>query len=158
MVSRGSLWSLLVIWASKLLLPGLLDGMLYELDIHDHQQKDCWICLQVRQSFRVAASLKYLPDILQDTEESDWQTANIGKTAFQISCFMEKSARYYGPVGWRWMPTVLQKNFRWLSRKWDVSVNSRVLEVTCNALFVYLDIINILLESLMELKNRSLKL
>ena len=48
---------------------------------------------EVRQSFGVPASWKSLPDILQGTEESDWKTANIN--AFGISCFMEKSARYY---------------------------------------------------------------
>ena len=32
----------------------------------------------------------------------------------------------------------LQKNFGWLSRKWDVSVNSKVLEVAYNVLPVIL--------------------
>ena len=62
----------------KLLLPGLLNGMLYELDMQDPQKNDCWTCLKVRQSFGVP-SWKSLQDILQDTEESDWQTANIGR-------------------------------------------------------------------------------
>ena len=33
---------------------------------------------------------------------------------------------------------MLQKNFGWLSRQQDISVNSRVLEVAYNALTVYL--------------------
>ena len=44
------------------------------------------------------ASWKNLPDILQDTEKCDWQTAYIGRNVFEISCFIERSARYYGPV------------------------------------------------------------
>ena len=51
------------------------------------------------KSFGVLASWKSLPDILQNSEESDWQTVNIGGTVFEISCFMEKSAGYYGPIG-----------------------------------------------------------
>ena len=39
--------------------------------------------------FLVATSYKSLPDILQGTEESDWQTDNIGRTVFEIFCFME---------------------------------------------------------------------
>ena len=81
----------------KLLLPGLLDGLLYKLDMQDLQKNDCWSCLKkVRQFFRVPVSQKSLPDILQDIEKSDWQTANIGETVFEISCFMEKSDGYYG--------------------------------------------------------------
>ena len=87
----------------KLHLPRLFDVMLYELDMQDPQRNDCWTCLKVRWSFRVLAAWKSLPDILQDTEESEWQTANIGRTVFEISYFMEKSAGYYGPVGWKWM-------------------------------------------------------
>ena len=115
----------------KLLLPGLLDVMLYELDMQD-PQKNNWGCLKkVRQSFRVPASWKSLPDVLQDTEKSDWQIANIVGTLFKISCFMEKSVGYYGPVGWRWVP---QHYRRTLS---DISVNSRVFEVTYNGLPAY---------------------
>ena len=39
--------------------------------------------------FGVPALWKSLLDILQDTEESYWQTANTGGTVFEISCFME---------------------------------------------------------------------
>ena len=118
----------------KLLLPGLLD----ELDLQDPQRNDGWTCLKVRRSFGVPASWKNLPDIMHDTEESDWQTANIGRTVFEIFCFMEKSAGYYEPIGWRWVPATLQQNFGWLSRQQNVSVNSRVLEVVCNVLPVNL--------------------
>ena len=75
----------------KLLLSGLLDDMLYELDMEGPQRNDCWTCLKVKPSFRVPALSKSLPDILQATVESDWQTANIGGIVFEISCFMEKS-------------------------------------------------------------------
>ena len=48
------------------------------LDFQDSQKNDCWSCLKkVRQSFRVPVSWKNLPDTLKDTEESNWQTANI---------------------------------------------------------------------------------
>ena len=58
----------------KLILPGLLDGMLYELDIQNPQKNDYWSCLKnVRQFFYVADLWKSLPAILQDTEESDWK-------------------------------------------------------------------------------------
>ena len=70
--------------------------------------------------------------------KSDWQTANIDRTVFEISCFMEKFDGYYGPVGWRLDAPMVQKNFGWLSKQWDVSVNSRVLEVAYNELIVYL--------------------
>ena len=84
----------------KLLLPGLLDAVLYKLDLQDPQNNDCWSCLKkLRQSFKVLVSWKSLPDILQDTEECDWQTAYIDVTVFEISHLTEKSARYYGPVG-----------------------------------------------------------
>ena len=103
--SRGR-WaskSLLMEFAShlgkKLLLPGLLD----ELDMQNPQRNDCWICLKVKWCFRVPDLWKSLQDILQDTEESNWQTANRDRTVFEVSCFMEKSTWYYGPVGWRWM-------------------------------------------------------
>ena len=83
----------------KLLLSGLY-GMLYELYMQDPRKNDRWSCLKkVRQSFRVPASWKSLLDILQDMEESNWQTANIGGTVFEISCFMERSVRY--SVSWR---------------------------------------------------------
>ena len=122
----------------KLLLSGLLDVILYELDMQDPQRNDWWTCLKVRRSFRVSASWKSLLDILQDTEKSEWQTANIGRTVFEISCFMEKFSGYYEPVGWRSVSTKLPQNFGLLSRQQDVSVNSRVLEVCYNALLVYL--------------------
>ena len=106
--------------------------------MRDSQKNDCWSYLKkVRQSHRVPASWKSLSDILQDEEKSDWQTANIGGTVFEISCFMEKSDRYYESIGWKWVPATSQ-NFGWLSRQWDVSVNMRVLEVTCNDLSVFL--------------------
>ena len=96
---RHSLWSCSCYFSKKLFLHGLLDVMLY---IQDPQRNDCWSCIKkMRQSFWVPARLKSLPDILQETEESNWQTANIGGTIFEISCYMKKSARYYGPVGWR---------------------------------------------------------
>ena len=65
------------------------------LDMEDPQKNDCWTCLNVKQSFGVLASWKSLPDILQNPEESDWQTFNWDETVFQISLFMEKSAGYY---------------------------------------------------------------
>ena len=93
-------------WSKKLFLPELLDdGMLYKLDMQDPQKNDCWSCLKkVRQSCSVPASWNSLSDILQDSEESDWQTSNIGGNVFEISCFMEKSSGYYEPVHWRWVP------------------------------------------------------
>ena len=89
----------------------LLLGLLNVLDMQDPQKNDCWTCLKVRQSFRVPASWKKLPDILQDTEESDWQTANIDRTVFEIYCFMEKSTGYYEPIAWILVPTMWKENF-----------------------------------------------
>ena len=66
-------------------------------------------------------------------------TASIGGIVLKIPCFMEKSAGHYGPVGIRWVPPALRKNFGWLSRQWYDSVNSRVLKVAYNALPLYLD-------------------
>ena len=82
----------------KLLLSNLPDVMLYKLDIQDSQK---WLLNlpEVEIILWVPASWKSLPDIFQDTEESDRQTVNICGTVFEISCFMEKSAGYYGPVG-----------------------------------------------------------
>ena len=76
----------------KLLSPGLI----HRLDTKNPQREDYWTCLKVRWPFGVPDSWKGLRDILQDTADSDW-------TAFEISCFMEMSTGYYGPVGWRWM-------------------------------------------------------
>ena len=45
------------------------------------------------QCYRVPASWMSLPDSLQDTEKSDWQTANTGGQ-FKVSCFAEESARH----------------------------------------------------------------
>ena len=42
----------------KLLLPGLLDVMLYKLDMQDPQRNDCQTCLKVRWSFIIPASRK----------------------------------------------------------------------------------------------------
>ena len=39
--------------------------------------------------FRVPASQKNLPDILQDTEKSNWQIVKKCETAFQIAYFMK---------------------------------------------------------------------
>ena len=76
--------------------------MVYKVDMQDPQKNDYWIFQKkARHFFRVPASWKDMANILQDTGESDWQTANIGELVIQISCFMEKSARCYGPVGWR---------------------------------------------------------
>ena len=83
----------------KLFLAGLLDGMLYELEMQDQQKNDCWTFLKMKQSFRIPASWKIPPSILQNTEENDWQTAN----RFQIPFFMENSTGYYGPTSWIWI-------------------------------------------------------
>ena len=83
----------------KLLSPRLPDVILDKLDIQDTQKNNWWTCLKVRWFFRVSASWKSLPDILQDIEENDWQTANTGRIVFEISCFVVKSAGYYEPVG-----------------------------------------------------------
>ena len=79
---------------------------------------------------------KKLPDILQDTEESNWWTLPVqGKT---IPFFMEKSARYYGPVGWRWMAQHYKRTLGdWPGSKMSLSI--RVLKVAYNVLSVYLD-------------------
>ena len=69
-----------------------------QMDMQYWQKNDCWTCLKLRWSFEVPISWKSLIDILQDTEEGDWKTANIGGIVFEISCFMEKFAGYYGPV------------------------------------------------------------
>ena len=66
-------------------LPGLLD----DLDMQNLQRNDCLTCLKVRQSFRVPASWKSLLDILQDTEESNGQTANIGRTVFEQALMLQ---------------------------------------------------------------------
>ena len=80
----------------KLLLLQLLDIILCKLD---KQKNYCWAYLKkVRKPLRFPASWMSLSDTLQDTKECDWQTANIGETVFQISCFMQKSVGYYGPV------------------------------------------------------------
>ena len=55
----------------RLLLPGLLDDMLYESDIQDPQKSDCHTFQKTGWSFRVPASQKKLPVILQDTEVSN---------------------------------------------------------------------------------------
>ena len=101
----------------KLLLPELLDAMLYELNSQDPQRNDCWTCLKVRLSFRVPASWKSLLDILQDTEESDWHTAITRQ---------KRSSNFllHGKVWWiQWAcelkmdAPIIQKNFGWLSRQ-----------------------------------------
>ena len=107
----------------KLLLSGPLDGMLYKLDMQDPQKNDCWTCLKkVRQSFSVPASWKSLPDILQDIEESDW-------IVFQISCFMEKSVRYFGPMALRWIPQVTKELWVTVQAVRCLCQFSRVLEL-----------------------------
>ena len=84
----------------KLLLPWLLNSMLYKLYMQDPQKNDCYSYQKkVRQSSRVPTLLKSLPDILNDAEKCGKQTTNIGKTVFQISCFMENSTGYYEPIG-----------------------------------------------------------
>ena len=112
----------------NLFLPRLFDGMLYELDMQDPQINDCWTCLKLRLSFRVPVSKKSLQGILQNTEQSDWQTDNIGRPIFEISCSMWKSARYYGSVGWRWMLQWYRRTLVYCPGS-EMSVNSRVLEV-----------------------------
>ena len=91
--SKRLLMELVSHLGKKLLLPGLL----HKLDTENPQREDCWTCLKVRWSFGVPDSWKSLRDILQDTADTDW-------TAFEISCFMEMSAGYYGPEGRKWMP------------------------------------------------------
>ena len=56
--------------------------------------------------FRVPASQKELPHILQDTEESDRETAYIGKTNLQIYYLMKNSAERL-----KMDTPALQKNF-----------------------------------------------
>ena len=69
----------------KLFLPGLLDNMLYKLDMQDPQKNDCWTCQKkVRHYFRIPAPPEKLPDIRQDIEESDWQTANVAEKIFKF--------------------------------------------------------------------------
>ena len=70
----------------KLLLPGLLNGMLYELHVGLTEK---WLLNLPKGEMvllRGPNSWKSLADILQDTEKGNWQTANIGKTVFKISC------------------------------------------------------------------------
>ena len=62
----------------------------------------------------------------------------VGRTVFEIFGFMKKWTRYYGPIGWWWVPAMLQKSFGWLFRQLYVSVNFKVLKVAYNALPVYL--------------------
>ena len=84
----------------KLLLQGLLNVMVYELDIQDLQKNDCWTCQKkVKQSFRVPASWKRLPVILWVTEGSGWQTNSIDEAVFKINALVEKFARYSWRVG-----------------------------------------------------------
>ena len=87
-----------------LALPGLLDSMLYKLDMQDSTKMTSELAKKKRwNSTSDFLFHESLLDILQDTEKSYWQTSDIGKTVFQISCLMEKSARHYGSVGWRWI-------------------------------------------------------
>ena len=96
---------------------------------------DCWTSLKnVRQSFRVSASLKSLPNILQDTEECYWKSSNMGKTVFKISCFVVKICQILWACRLKMYAPMLQKNSGWLSRHWDVTVNFRVLGVSYNTL------------------------
>ena len=131
---RVSLQSLLAIWARNF-LPGLLDAMLYELDMQDLQRNDCWTCLKVRWFSGVPASWKCLLDILQDTEKCDWQTTNIGKIVFVISYFLEKSVWYYG-IGERpvvhfpaaWNPEIITQKLYYFNHSFSFLLdNSYIL-------------------------------
>lgn len=125
--------------AKKLLLPLTADNVLCRMTCRTHRKKTVELCPnKAEESFKIPDSQKSLPDILQDTHESNWRTLPIqGRIVLQIYCFTEKFARYSGCVGWRWMPQGCRRNFGWLSRQSDDSVIARVLEVVCNALFVY---------------------
>ena len=67
-------------------------------------------------------------------QKSNWQTAKIDKRAFQISCFVKKLPRYYGPVRLKRDTPRSQKNNGGLSRNQGVAVIFRVLEVAYNTL------------------------
>ena len=45
----------------------------------------------------------------------------------------EKVCSVCGPLDWWLVPIMLQKNFEWLWRQWDVSVNSKVLDISYHA-------------------------
>lgn len=83
----------------KLFMSFLIDDILYELDMKDLQKYDYQTCnKKVSWSF-----IKELPYSLKETEESIWWNFPLkGRTDFQISWFMKKSAAYYGSVDRRW--------------------------------------------------------
>ena len=93
---RGSLWSLWDLWARNC------------------SSLDCLMNWTHRTHREMTAELPKGETFLQGScfmKESARHSAghrrksltNIGGTVFEISCLMEKSAGFYGPVGWRWM-------------------------------------------------------
>ena len=124
----------------KLLLPGLV----HKLDTKNPQREDWWTRLMVRWSFSFPDSWKSLRDILQNTEENEW-------TVFEISCFMENSAGYHGPEGQEWM---LQQYRKTLGDCPGSEMSLSFLEFWKLLISHLLRQYYILLESLMDLKNR----
>lgn len=88
---------------------------------------------------KVPISQKKLLAILQETKKNDWQTVNIGRKTFQISCSIEKSTRCYAPIGWRWLPQCCKGTVHDCPGSQLSLSFAELLEVVCKAHFVYLN-------------------
>ena len=133
---RDSSWSWLAIWARNCSCLDCLMVCCVNWACRTHGKWLLKLPKEGKKDLRGSCFMKEFAKHLHDAEESDRQIANIGRTVFEISCLMEKSARYYGPVGWR----QIFQLYRWTLGDFqqDVSVNSVVLEVAYNVLPVYL--------------------
>ena len=100
---RNTLWSLLLIWQDWQFVKVLLFWTVwfYVVETGHAGPTKRWLLMQDGHCYRIPASWKRQPDILQDTEKSNWQTANTGGQ-FKVSCFVKESGHTLWPTGWRW--------------------------------------------------------
>ena len=124
----------LAIWARNC-FEGLLDGMLYKVDMQDPHKTDYWTCQKnVRQPSKFLVHEKFSRHSTAHTRK--WMT-NCQNRQNSLSNFLLHGRVCH--IVWvckvQMDIPMVQKNFVWLSRQQDVSVN---LEVAHNALPVYL--------------------
>ena len=124
----------------KLLLPGLLFGMLYYLKMQDPQKK-CLLNLPKEDKTILHGSCFMKESAIHSPEHRRKQPMNFVSTRQNRSSNLVLHGKIC-QILWicrlKMDVPMIQKNFGLLSRQQDVSVNYRTLEVAHNTLPVYL--------------------
>ena len=143
-IRRGSLWSLLAIWARNVLA---WTALCYALWTGYVGPTEKWLMNLPKESEtvlheRVCQTFCRIHTHTH-THTHKWLTScQYRQNCLSNFLLHEKVCQILWACRLKMDTLTLQNNFGWLPRQSDVSINSTVLEVACNALPVYLGIIS----------------